>query len=52
VAGDIVIGVNGEPVTLDVPFVNLLKRVQRGQRVDLALLRGGQTVVVSVTPQG
>jgi 2-alkenal reductase len=52
VTGDIVIGVNGAPVTLDTPFVNLLKRVQRGQRVDLAVLRGGQTVVVSITPQG
>jgi S1-C subfamily serine protease len=52
VPGDIVIGVNGVPVTLDVPFVNLLKRVQRGQRVDLAVLRGGQTIVVSVPSQG
>jgi 2-alkenal reductase len=52
VPGDIVIGVNGAPVTLDVPFVNLLKRVPRGQRVDLAVFRGGQTVVVSMQPQG
>jgi 2-alkenal reductase len=52
VPGDIVLGVNGAAVTLDEPFVNLLKRVPRGQRVDLAVLRGGQTVVVSMTPQG
>ena len=50
-AGDIIVGVNGQPVTYDVPMVNLLKRLPRGVRVDLAVLRAGRTVTVPVTPE-
>jgi 2-alkenal reductase len=51
VAGDIIVGVNGQPVTYSVPMVNLLKRLPRGTRIDLAVLRGGRTVTVQVTPE-
>jgi 2-alkenal reductase len=50
-AGDIVVGVNGAEVTLDAPFVNLLKRLPRGSRVELAVLRAGRVTVVAVTPE-
>ncbi|MSQ36598.1 MAG: PDZ domain-containing protein [Dehalococcoidia bacterium] len=50
-AGDIVVGVNGAEVTLDEPFVNLLKRVPRGSRVELAVLRGGRVTIVPITPE-
>lgn len=51
VAGDIVVGVNGQPVTYDVPMVNLLKQLPRGARVDLAVLRAGRTITVPLTPE-
>lgn len=50
-AGDIVIGVNGAEVTLEQPFVNLLKRVPRGSRVELAVLRAGRVAVIPITPE-
>jgi 2-alkenal reductase len=49
--GDIVVGVNGQPVTYDVPMVNLLKRLPKGVRVDLAVLRGTQRLTVQITPE-
>lgn len=51
VAGDIIVGVNGQPVTFGVPMVNLLKGLPRGTRVDLAVLRAGRPVTVQVTPE-
>ena len=51
VAGDIVLGVNGAKVDFDFPMVNLLKRLPRGSRVDLAVLRGGRTLTVSMTAE-
>lgn len=51
VPGDIIVGVNGQPVTYEVPMVNLLKRLPRGARVDLAVLRAGRPVTVQVTPE-
>ena len=50
-AGDIVVGVNGQPVTYEVPMVNLLKRLPRGARVDLAVLRAGRPIIVQLTPE-
>ena len=50
-AGDIVVGVNGQPVTYEVPMVNLLKHLPRGARVDLAVLRAGRTMTVPLTPE-
>lgn len=49
--GDIVVGVNGVEVTLDAPFVNLLKRVPRGSRVELAVLRAGRVSIISMVPE-
>lgn len=51
VPGDIIVGVNGQPVTYEVPMVNLLKRLPRGARVDLAVLRAGRSVTIQVTPE-
>ena len=51
VPGDIILGVNGQPVTYDVPMVNLLKRLPKGVRVDLAVLRGTQRLTIQVTPE-
>lgn len=51
VPGDIVVGVNGVAVDLDTPFVNLLKALPRGARAELAILRGGRTQIVAVTPE-
>jgi len=48
--GDIVVGVNGAAVTLQQPMVNLLKLLPRGVRVDLVVLRNGQQVPISMTP--
>jgi S1-C subfamily serine protease len=48
--GDIVVGVNGAPVTLDQPMVNLLKLLPPGVRVDLVILRNGQQLPISITP--
>ena len=48
---DIVVGVNGQPVTYEVPMVNLLKQLPRGARVDLAVLRAGRTITVQLTPE-
>jgi S1-C subfamily serine protease len=50
-SGDIVVGVNGQPVTYEVPMVNLLKQLPRGARVDLAVLRAGRTITVQLTPE-
>jgi 2-alkenal reductase len=49
-AGDIVVGVNGVAVNLEQPFVNMLKLLPAGARVDLAILRGGQQLEISVAP--
>ena len=49
-AGDIVLGMNGVQFTLDQPFVNILKRLPRGQRAELLVLRGGRQMVIPVTP--
>jgi 2-alkenal reductase len=51
VPGDIILGINGQPVTYDVPMVNLLKRLPKGVRVDLAVLRGTQRLTIQVTPE-
>lgn len=48
--GDIVLGVNGAKIDFDFPMVNLLKRLPRGARVDLAVLRAGRTITVSIMP--
>ncbi|MSQ37745.1 MAG: PDZ domain-containing protein [Chloroflexi bacterium] len=47
---DIVIGVNGAKIDFDFPMVNLLKRLPRGARVDLAVLRAGRTITIAVQP--
>ncbi|MFN8637925.1 MAG: PDZ domain-containing protein [Dehalococcoidia bacterium] len=47
--GDIVVGVNGTQVDLGTPLVNLLKALRPGARADLAIVRDGQPVRVSVT---
>lgn len=48
-AGDVVVGVNGTQVDLGTPLVNLLKTLRPGARADLAIVRDGQPVRVSVT---
>lgn len=50
VAGDIVAGVNGVAISFDLPLVNILKRVPRGQRLDLAIIRDGRTLTVQIAP--
>lgn len=51
-AGDIVVNVNGAPVTLEQPMVNLLKLIPRGARIDLIVLRDGQELPISMVPEG
>lgn len=50
-AGDIVIAVNSQPVGLANPFVNRLKALALGEVADLTVLRGGQELVIAVTPR-
>ncbi len=49
--GDVVVAVNGTEVTLEAPFPNLLGAVPTGVEVRLTVLRGGQTVNVTVLPR-
>ena len=49
--GDIILGTNGVRISFDDPFVNLLKRLPRGVRAELHVLRGGRQFVVPVTPE-
>lgn len=50
--GDIVVGVNGAPVALEQPMVNLLKLLPAGVRVDLVILRDGRELPISIIPAG
>ena len=46
--GDVVVGVNNIAVDLARPFVNLLKALGPGDVVELAVIRGGQQLVITV----
>ena len=50
-AGDLIVAVNAMPVDLANPFVNRLKVLLPGQVAELTVLRGGQQLVIPVTPR-
>ncbi len=50
-AGDVIVAVNSMPVDLATPFVNRLKALVPGQVAELTVLRGGQQLVIPVTPR-
>jgi S1-C subfamily serine protease len=50
-AGDIVMAVNGVPIDVERPFVNLLAAVPTGDEVQLTILRGDQTLEATVRPR-
>ena len=49
--GDLIVAVNSMPVDLANPFVNRLKVLAPGQVAELTVLRGGQQLVIPVTPR-
>lgn len=49
--GDLIVAVNGMPVDLATPLVNRLKALELGQVAELTVLRGGQQLVIPVTPR-
>ncbi|MYD65055.1 MAG: PDZ domain-containing protein [Chloroflexi bacterium] len=49
--GDLIVAVNGLPVDLSTPLVNRLKALELGQVAELTVLRGGQQLVIPVTPR-
>lgn len=48
--GDVIVRVNGTPVTLEAPLVNLLARLRPGERAVLDVVRGGTPLTVTITP--
>ena len=50
-AGDIVVAVNGVPIDVERPFVNLLAAVPTGDEAQLTILRGEQALEVTVRPR-
>jgi S1-C subfamily serine protease len=49
--GDVVVGVNATPIDLARPFVNLLKALSPGAVAELTVIRGGERLVIPVTPR-
>jgi serine protease DegQ len=48
--GDLIVGFNGVAIDLATPLVNLLKDLRPGERAELAILRNGQPLRVTVSP--
>ncbi|MDA0352791.1 MAG: trypsin-like peptidase domain-containing protein [Chloroflexi bacterium] len=49
--GDVVVGVDGIAVNVDVPFANLLASAVAGVELELFVVRGAEQLVIPVVPQ-